>query len=117
MTRSATTYDAYVIHADEDIQFVLEMITQLETKFGLRLCISNRDMLAGAAHFAAIAALIKKRYVTGVTHVLPGKRHYISQSPLPSFLATSSRGMHLGMCVCLSLCLSVRAQLQNDCSD
>ena len=60
-TGTATEYDAYVVYADEDFTFVREMIDQLETKFGLRLCISNRDMLAGSAEFQAVAALIKKR--------------------------------------------------------
>ncbi|KAI0212601.1 hypothetical protein LSAT2_002489 [Lamellibrachia satsuma] len=60
-TGTATEYDAYVVYADEDFTFVREMIDQLEAKFGLRLCISNRDMLAGSAEFQAVAALIKKR--------------------------------------------------------
>ncbi|KAI0212599.1 hypothetical protein LSAT2_002487 [Lamellibrachia satsuma] len=60
-TGTATMYDAYVVYADKDFTFVREMIDQLEAKFGLRLCISNRDMLAGSAEFQAVAALIKKR--------------------------------------------------------
>lgn len=61
LTGTTTMYDAYIVYADEDFRFVEEMITQLEIKYGLRLCISNRDMLAGSAQFEAIAALIRKR--------------------------------------------------------
>ena len=56
-------YDAYVIYADEDFPFVREMMTQLEDNFGVRLCIANRDMLAGAAQFQATAAMIRRRCV------------------------------------------------------
>ena len=63
MTGMVNMYDAYVIHADEDFPFVIELITQLEGYIGLRLCIANRDLLAGSTKFMATAALIRKRYV------------------------------------------------------
>ena len=48
------------------------MMTQLEGKFGLRLCIANRDMLAGAAQFQATAAMIRKRCVNVLVSIING---------------------------------------------
>lgn len=40
-------FDAFVMFADADIDFATEMIQRLEEDFGLKLCLKERDLLAG----------------------------------------------------------------------
>lgn len=56
------TYDAFVVFADEDIDFATELIEIMEKQYGLKLCVKERDLVAGL-HFEhkAIIELISER--------------------------------------------------------
>lgn len=55
-------YDAYVVFADEDIDFATELIETMEKQYGLKLCVKERDLVAGIAfEHKAIIELISER--------------------------------------------------------
>lgn len=55
-------YDAFVCHSLDDISFVKEMISHLESsKHNLKLCVPARDMLAGGSYHTISARLIEER--------------------------------------------------------
>ncbi|XP_001508351.3 myeloid differentiation primary response protein MyD88 [Ornithorhynchus anatinus] len=55
-------FDAFICYCPSDIQFVHEMIRQLEqTEFGLKLCVSDRDVLPGTCVWSITSELIEKR--------------------------------------------------------
>ncbi|XP_035739489.1 myeloid differentiation primary response protein MyD88-like [Vespa mandarinia] len=54
-------YDAFVLYANEDIDFANEMIDQLE-KFNIKLCIKDRDLIGGINfEHEAVMTLISER--------------------------------------------------------
>uniref|UniRef100_A0A6A7G976 Myeloid differentiation factor 88 n=1 Tax=Hirondellea gigas TaxID=1518452 RepID=A0A6A7G976_9CRUS len=42
-----THYDALVLHADEDLDFVHIMLEKLEQEHGLKICVKDRDLIGG----------------------------------------------------------------------
>ncbi|XP_064597969.1 LOW QUALITY PROTEIN: myeloid differentiation primary response protein MyD88-like, partial [Liolophura sinensis] len=65
-------YDAFVCHSIDDIAFVKEMISHLESsKHNLKLCVPERDMLAGGSYHTISARLIEERCKKMVAIVSP----------------------------------------------
>lgn len=57
-------FDAFICYCASDIQFVQEMIQQLEqTNYRLKLCVSDRDVLPGTCVWSIASELIEKRLV------------------------------------------------------
>ena len=56
-------FDAFVCYTAVDAAFVHEMIYSLENIHGLKLFITERDMVAGGANNVMLAELIKSRYM------------------------------------------------------
>ncbi|XP_078047688.1 myeloid differentiation primary response protein MyD88 isoform X2 [Augochlora pura] len=55
-------YDAFLLYADEDLHFATEMTNKLENEFKLKLCIKDRDLIAGITfEHVAIMTLISER--------------------------------------------------------
>nr|KAF6475301.1 MYD88 innate immune signal transduction adaptor [Rousettus aegyptiacus] len=55
-------FDAFICYCSRDIQFVQEMIQQLEqTNYQLKLCVSDRDVLPGTCVWSITSELIEKR--------------------------------------------------------
>ncbi|KAK1332593.1 hypothetical protein QTO34_007276 [Cnephaeus nilssonii] len=55
-------FDAFICYCSSDIQFVQEMIQQLEqTNYRLKLCVSDRDVLPGTCVWSIASELIEKR--------------------------------------------------------
>ncbi|XP_011054903.1 PREDICTED: myeloid differentiation primary response protein MyD88 isoform X2 [Acromyrmex echinatior] len=55
-------YDAFLLYAEEDIVFVKEMIEKLEIQFKLKLCLKDRDLVAGLEfEHEAVMELISER--------------------------------------------------------
>lgn len=58
-------YDAFVLFADEDIDFAAKLIKKIED-FGLKLCVKERDLLVGITfEHEAIMRLISERCNSG----------------------------------------------------
>lgn len=56
-------FDAFICYCSSDIQFVQEMIQQLEqTNYRLKLCVSDRDVLPGTCVWSIASELIEKRW-------------------------------------------------------
>ena len=56
------SFDAFICYCPSDIQFVQEMIRQLEqTDYRLKLCVSDRDVLPGTCVWSIASELIEKR--------------------------------------------------------
>lgn len=55
-------YDAFLLYSEEDIDFVNEMVEKLETQFKLKLCLKDRDLVAGIEfEHEAVMKLISER--------------------------------------------------------
>lgn len=55
-------FDAFICYCSSDIQFVQEMIQQLEqTNYRLKLCVADRDVLPGTCVWSIASELIEKR--------------------------------------------------------
>nr|CAD7201539.1 unnamed protein product [Timema douglasi] len=55
-------YDAFLLYAEEDEEFAKEIMSQMEDKFGLKLCEKNRDLVGGLTfEHEAIMKLIAER--------------------------------------------------------
>ncbi|XP_075403155.1 myeloid differentiation primary response protein MyD88 [Tenrec ecaudatus] len=55
-------FDAFICYCPSDLQFVQEMIRQLEqTNYRLKLCVSDRDVLPGTCVWSIASELIEKR--------------------------------------------------------
>ncbi|XP_076383482.1 myeloid differentiation primary response protein MyD88 [Megalopta genalis] len=55
-------YDAFLLYADEDLHFATEMVNKLENEFKLKLCIKDRDLIAGITfEHVAVMTLISER--------------------------------------------------------
>ncbi|XP_037703400.1 myeloid differentiation primary response protein MyD88-like [Choloepus didactylus] len=55
-------FDAFICYCPSDLQFVQEMIQQLEqTNYRLKLCMSDRDVLPGTCVWSIASELIEKR--------------------------------------------------------
>lgn len=58
-------FDAFICYCPSDIEFVQEMIRQLEqTDYRLKLCVSDRDVLPGTCVWSIASELIEKRLVS-----------------------------------------------------
>lgn len=55
-------YDAFLLYADEDVNFANEMMDKLEKQYSLKLCIKDRDLLGGVTfEHEAVMTLISER--------------------------------------------------------
>jgi myeloid differentiation primary response protein MyD88 len=54
-------FDAFVCYTSSDFDFVKEMMNKLEGVHGLKLCIPQRDLVAGCAYHVVMTELIKER--------------------------------------------------------
>ncbi|XP_011505728.1 PREDICTED: myeloid differentiation primary response protein MyD88 [Ceratosolen solmsi marchali] len=65
-------YDAFLLYADEDIDFVNEVVENLERKNNLKLCLKERDLIAGVTfEHEAIMRLISERCNRLITILSP----------------------------------------------
>ncbi|XP_049942704.1 myeloid differentiation primary response protein MyD88 [Schistocerca serialis cubense] len=56
------TYSAFLLYADEDENFAMQVVDQMETKYKLKLCLRDRDLIGGLAfEHEAIMRLISER--------------------------------------------------------
>ncbi|XP_071573082.1 myeloid differentiation primary response protein MyD88 isoform X2 [Temnothorax nylanderi] len=85
-------YDAFLLYAEEDIDFAKEMVEKLETQFKLKLCLKDRDLVAGVQfEHEAVMKLISDRC----------NRLLIIVSP--SFLKSSANKFFLNYTTALSI--------------
>ncbi|XP_068970083.1 myeloid differentiation primary response protein MyD88 [Bombus flavifrons] len=55
-------YDAFLLYANEDVNWATEMVEKLENKYNLKLCVKDRDLIAGVTfEHEAIMTLISER--------------------------------------------------------
>lgn len=55
-------YNAFLLFADEDIDFAKQIVDEMETKYKLKLCLRDRDLIGGLRfEHEAIMKLIKER--------------------------------------------------------
>ncbi|XP_043253908.1 myeloid differentiation primary response protein MyD88 [Colletes gigas] len=55
-------YDAFLLYADEDINFANEMVDKLENQYDLKLCLKDRDLIGGITfEHEAVMTLISER--------------------------------------------------------
>lgn len=55
-------YDAFLLYADEDVNYASEMMNKLENEHNLKLCIKDRDLIAGITfEHVAVMRLISER--------------------------------------------------------
>ncbi|XP_053987437.1 myeloid differentiation primary response protein MyD88 [Hylaeus volcanicus] len=55
-------YDAFLLYADEDINFATEMVNKLESEYNLKLCLKDRDLIGGVTfEHEAVMTLISER--------------------------------------------------------
>uniref|UniRef100_A0A8C3M8S4 Myeloid differentiation primary response protein MyD88 n=1 Tax=Geospiza parvula TaxID=87175 RepID=A0A8C3M8S4_GEOPR len=97
-------FDAFICYCQKDLQFVQEMIRELEqTEFKLKLCVFDRDVLPGACVYSISGELIERRCRRMVVVVSddylesdecdfqtkfalslsPGSSHHFSKAKLP----------------------------------
>ncbi|XP_071628789.1 myeloid differentiation primary response protein MyD88 isoform X1 [Temnothorax longispinosus] len=84
-------YDAFLLYAEEDNDFAKEMVEKLETQFNLKLCLKDRDLVAGQFEHEAVMKLISDRC----------NRLLIIVSP--SFLKSSANKFFLNYTTALSI--------------
>lgn len=54
-------YDAFVLFAEEDIEFVTKLLDIMEREYNLRLCAKERDLVGGSMEQASMIQLISRR--------------------------------------------------------
>ncbi|XP_015434322.1 PREDICTED: myeloid differentiation primary response protein MyD88 [Dufourea novaeangliae] len=55
-------YDAFLLYADEDVNFAIEMVDKLENQYNLKLCLKDRDLIGGITfEHEAVMTLISER--------------------------------------------------------
>ncbi|XP_031844485.1 myeloid differentiation primary response protein MyD88 [Nomia melanderi] len=55
-------YDAFLLYADEDLNFATEMMDKLENQYSLKLCVKDRDLIGGITfEHEAVMTLISER--------------------------------------------------------
>lgn len=54
-------YDAFVLFADDDIDFATQLIDTLEKTYKLKLCVKDRDVVGGTIELDVIVRLIAER--------------------------------------------------------
>ncbi|OAD53744.1 Myeloid differentiation primary response protein MyD88 [Eufriesea mexicana] len=55
-------YDAFLLYADEDVNFANEMVDKLENEYNLKLCLKDRDLIGGVTfEHEAVMTLISER--------------------------------------------------------
>ncbi|XP_024888101.1 myeloid differentiation primary response protein MyD88 isoform X2 [Temnothorax curvispinosus] len=85
-------YDAFLLYVEEDNDFAKEMVEKLETQFNLKLCLKDRDLVAGVQfEHDAVMKLISDRC----------NRLLVIVSP--SFLKSSANKFFLNYTTALSI--------------
>lgn len=55
-------YDAFLLYAEEDVNFATEMVDRLENRYKLKLCLKDRDLIGGVTfEHEAVMTLISER--------------------------------------------------------
>lgn len=54
-------YDAFVLFADDDIDFATELIENMEKNYNLKFCVKERDLVVGGSEHDAVIKLIAER--------------------------------------------------------
>ncbi len=63
-------FDAFVTYSDKDIDFVKDMMKNLEAEpYKLKLCVNARNLLVGGSHHTVTAKLIQDRSADNVFRV------------------------------------------------
>uniref|UniRef100_A0A2M4BNA1 Putative tir domain protein n=1 Tax=Anopheles marajoara TaxID=58244 RepID=A0A2M4BNA1_9DIPT len=84
-------YDAFILYADQDIEFASKMVTKLE-KRGMRLCLRDRDILAGGnCEHAVLIRLITERCRRLVVLISQA----FLESPLYTFTVTFAHALQI----------------------
>lgn len=61
-TGTLQKYDAFVLYAPEDQAFVDQIVEKMEGEYGLKLCLKDRDLMAGLPfEHQAVTELISNR--------------------------------------------------------
>lgn len=55
------TYDAFVLFADDDIDFATELIETMEKQYNLKFCVKGRDLVGGGFEHDSVIKLISER--------------------------------------------------------
>ncbi|KAK9872830.1 hypothetical protein WA026_019615 [Henosepilachna vigintioctopunctata] len=56
-----TKYDAFILFAEDDIQFATKVIERMEKQYNLKFCAKQRDLVVGTLEHPAIITLISER--------------------------------------------------------
>ncbi|XP_049546260.1 myeloid differentiation primary response protein MyD88-like [Anopheles darlingi] len=84
-------YDAFILYADQDIEFASKLVTKLE-KRGMRLCLRDRDILAGGnCEHAVLIRLITERCRRLVVLISQA----FLESPLYTFTVTFAHALQI----------------------
>ncbi|XP_050093236.1 myeloid differentiation primary response protein MyD88 [Anopheles aquasalis] len=84
-------YDAFILYADQDIEFASKMVAKLE-KRGMRLCLRDRDILAGGnCEHAVLIRLITERCRRLVVLISQA----FLESPLYTFTVTFAHALQI----------------------
>ncbi|XP_043283301.1 myeloid differentiation primary response protein MyD88 [Venturia canescens] len=86
-------YDAFVLYAEEDLEFVNEMIRVLEKQHHLKLCLKDRDLMGGIAfEHEAVMQLISERCNRLIVVVSPD----FLKSPANTFFLNYAQAVGIG---------------------
>ncbi|KAL0133561.1 hypothetical protein PUN28_000945 [Cardiocondyla obscurior] len=85
-------YDAFLLYAEEDIDFATEMVEKLEKQFDLKLCLKDRDLIAGIEfQHEAVMKLISERCNRLLIIVSPS----FLQSPANKFFVNYTQALSI----------------------
>lgn len=86
-------YDAFLLYADEDTEFAMEMVDHLEKQNNLKLCLKDRDLMAGMSfEHEAIIRLISERCNRLITILSPE----FLESPANKFFVNFAQANSIG---------------------
>ncbi|KAL3271389.1 hypothetical protein HHI36_021873 [Cryptolaemus montrouzieri] len=84
-------YDAFVLFADDDIDFATEVVETMEKQYYLKFCVKDRDLVGGIFEHEAIIKLISKRCQKLIVILSPS----FFASPLHTFFLNFTRAISL----------------------
>ncbi|KAK9501896.1 hypothetical protein O3M35_012534 [Rhynocoris fuscipes] len=83
-------YDAFLLYSETDGDFALEVVNKLENKYGLKLCVKDRDLVGGISfEHEAIMRLISERCNRLIIIVSPS----FLNSPANKFFVTYAQAI------------------------
>ncbi|KAJ8932755.1 hypothetical protein NQ314_014455 [Rhamnusium bicolor] len=60
------TYDAFVLFADDDIDFAIELIETMEKQYNLKFCAKDRDLVGGGFEHDSVIKLISESFAQAI---------------------------------------------------